>query len=245
MPPSDLEATCALPHRKNELLVAESGYFEGKYGRMFHVRLKKKNDKWKVEMLSVFRPLPQQHSSYSTPTSEHIEGIACIETSEDQIIVIMATRGGDGKRGMLVWGMLDGLDTKLPIFTKLKEERIFDNTHSFGSRDASDLHLEKLCKKKWRIWTISVDDPGKDFGPFRSVIYSPGSFTWANNKGLQFNRTEPIVGWTRDGLKVEALAEPAERVRGSVLSIGTEDESLGGIWQPLFPNLSTEQQNAR
>ena len=66
------------------------------------------------------------------------------------------------------------------------------------------------------------------------MIYSPGRFEWVNNQELQFNRTEPIVGWGRDGFKVEALAEPAERVQGSVMSMGTEDEALGGIWQPLF-----------
>ena len=106
----------------------------------------------------------------------------------------------------------------------------------FGDRDASDLYLEKKGENQWRIWTIAVDDHGEDFGPFRSVIYSPGLLAWEDNQGLHFNRTEPNVGWIRDGLKVEALAEPAERVSGSVFSIGTEEEALGGIWQPLFPN---------
>ncbi|WP_454061088.1 hypothetical protein [Candidatus Nitrospira salsa] len=56
---------------------------------------------------------------------------------------------------------------------------------------------------QWRSWTSAVDGAGEDFGPFRSVIYSPGSLKWKDNEGLQFIRTEPAVGWTREGLKIE------------------------------------------
>ena len=83
MPPSDLEAICALPDRKQEFLVAESGYFEGKYGRVFHMRLKEKKGKWKGEFLSVFRPFSDNESAYTTPKSKQIEGIACIEMNEN------------------------------------------------------------------------------------------------------------------------------------------------------------------
>ena len=235
MPPNDLEAICALPHRPHEVLVAESGFLEGKYGRVFHMRLKEKHGKWKAEFVTAFRPLSPKDVTYSTPKKEQIEGMACIETPKRQIIVVLALRGGHKTPGMLIWGMLEGLGEKQPRFMRLGETALSDNHRFFGNRDASDLYLEKKHKKKWRIWTIAVDDPDEDFGPFRSVIYSPGVFVWEDNKTLYFQQTEPIVGWKRDGLKVEALAAPAERVTGSVLSIGTEDEALGGMWQPLFP----------
>lgn len=235
MPPNDLEAVCALPHRKHELLVAESGFYEGRYGRVFHMRLREKNDTWKGKLLSAFRPFSQQDSTYSTPKAEQIEGMACIENPEDQIMVILALRGENNTPGMLIWGMLEELDEEIPVFRKLGEAKLSDGQSSLGDRDASDLYLEKKSKKQWQIWTIAVDGAGEDFGPFRSVIYTPGSLKWKNNEGLQFIRTEPAVGWTREGLKVEAMAKPAERITGSVFSIGTEDEALGGIWQPLFP----------
>ncbi len=236
MPPSDLEASCALPSRSDEVLVAESGFFKGKYGRVFHMRLKEKKHKWKGDILSAFEPLSRKDSTYTTSTSEHIEGMACIETVEKELIVILATRGRKENRGKFIWGVLKGLEKGLPVFTKLGETRILEDQHSFGIRDASDLYLKKLCDKEWQVWTIAVDDPGEDFGPFRSVIYSPGTFEWDDDKqALHYQRTEPIIAWKRDGVKVEALAAPAERVKDSILSMGTEDEALGGIWQPLFP----------
>ncbi|GJL50680.1 MAG: hypothetical protein NPIRA01_19070 [Nitrospirales bacterium] len=235
MPPIDLEAVCTLPQRKDEILIAESGFVDGLYGRIFHMRLKEKKDKWKGTFLSALRPFPRKDATYSTPKAEQIEGMACIENPEDQIIVILALRGENNTPGMLIWGTLEGLDEGLPVFTKLTEAKLLDDEHSLGDRDASDLYLEKKSKMQWRIWTSAVDGAGEDFGPFRSVIYSPGSLKWKDNEGLQFIQTEPAVGWTREGLKIEAMAEPAERITGSVFSIGTEDEALGGIWQPLLP----------
>lgn len=235
MPPNDLEAVCTLPQRKDELLIAESGFVDGLYGRIFHMRLKEKKDKWKGTFLSALRPFPRRDATYSTPKAEQIEGMACIETPDNQIMVVLALRGASKTPGMLIWGTLEGLDEGLPVFTKLTETKLLDDEHSLGDRDASDLYLEKTGKKQWKVWTIAVHDAGGEFGPFRSVIYTPGSLKWRSNEGLQFIRTVPAVGWTRDGLKVEAMAEPAERITGSVFSIGTEDEVLGGIWQPLFP----------
>ena len=37
--PSDLEACCAIPGRENEFLLAESGAYLGKFGRIFHIAL--------------------------------------------------------------------------------------------------------------------------------------------------------------------------------------------------------------
>ena len=234
MPPNDLEAVCALPHREHEYLVAESGYYEGRYGRVFHLRLKEKKGKWKGELISAIRPFSKNTSTDTTPKSRQIEGMSCVEKAEAQLLVIFATRGGGGKRGKLIWGSLDGLDQSQPAFHPLGDAQIVTDQQSLGDRDASDLFLEKTKKDQWKVWTIAVDDPGDDFGPFRSVIYSPGIFEWDNEQGLTFHRTKPVTGWVRDGVKVEALAEPAERVKGSVFSIGTEDEALGGMWQPLF-----------
>ncbi len=54
MPPDDLEPVCARTPRKHELLVAESGFQEGKYGRAFPMHLKEKKDKWKGGSLDRF-----------------------------------------------------------------------------------------------------------------------------------------------------------------------------------------------
>ncbi|WP_454061087.1 hypothetical protein [Candidatus Nitrospira salsa] len=143
MPPIDLEAVCTLPQRKDEILIAESGFVDGLYGRIFHMRLKEKKDKWKGTFLSALRPFPRKDATYSTPKAEQIEGMACIENPEDQIIVILALRGENNTPGMLIWGMLEGLDEELPVFRKLGEAKLSDGQSSLGDRDASDLYLEK------------------------------------------------------------------------------------------------------
>ena len=236
LPPSDLEAACSLPARNQGILMAESGFFQGKYGRIFYVRIENDRNGWTGEVHSTFLPFSLKHQFYSTPKDEQIEGLACLETPNHDLFLVLALRGGSHKPGMLIWGKLGGLESNQPVFTKAGEVSLTEGVRFFGNRDASDVFLQKHCEEEWQVWTIAVDDPGGKFGPFQSVIYSPGTFSWDESHGLLFHPTRPLVGWKREGLKVEALAGPAKQVENSVLSIGTEEEALGGMWFPLFPD---------
>ncbi|MDQ3023757.1 MAG: hypothetical protein M3R04_05140, partial [bacterium] len=44
--PNDLEAVAPLPGQSGHFLVAESGYFGEKYGRIFHITVEPKGDGW-------------------------------------------------------------------------------------------------------------------------------------------------------------------------------------------------------
>ncbi len=234
MPPNDLEAVCKLPGRKDEVFVAESGYFKGRFGRVFLLRLNEIEKKWHAKVLSVFEPFPESSDEFTTPDPQQIEGMSCIEDPEVKGWLIFARRGGKGKAAKLVWGPLNWVNKNYPVFSEQSQVTLEEGTQLLGDRGAADLYLKKIDDDQWKVWTIAVEDSGNDFGPFRSVIYSPGVFIWEKGEGLRFKKTKLVVGWRRGGLKVEAIAGPAKRVKGSVLSIGTEDEALGGIWQPLF-----------
>ena len=234
--PNDLESICVLPDRNKELLLAESGYYKGNFGRIFHIRLNKENGTWTTELISSFRPFPppKDVSNYTTPKHEQVEGIGCIMTLEKQLIVVFGQRGGGNNPARLIWGTLNGLDEKNPAFTELGKAALSKVPSSFGDRGVADLYLKKEKDGQWRIWTIATDDFG-DFGPFRSIIYSPGILSLEFDNQLRFNAIDPIIGWQINGSKVEAITAPAELIKGSAFSIGTDDEIYGGIWRPLFP----------
>jgi len=94
-------------------------------------------------------------------------------------------------------------------------------------RDIADLYLESNV-----LWASAVREAGPT-GPFSSFIYQVAL--------LDPQAAEPIrligesrVYWQIDGLKVEGLAAPSPLLPGSSLSIGSEDEKLGGVWRSLF-----------
>ncbi|MCA9465759.1 MAG: hypothetical protein KC643_10000, partial [Nitrospira sp.] len=121
LPPSDLEAACSLPGRNQEILMAESGFFQGKYGRIFYVRITKDRNSWTGEVQSTFLPFSLKHQFYSTPKDEQIEGLACLKTPKHDLFLVLALRGGSHKPGMLIWGKLGGLESNQPVFTKAGE----------------------------------------------------------------------------------------------------------------------------
>jgi hypothetical protein len=43
------------------------------------------------------------------------------------------------------------------------------------------------------------------------------------------------AAWIIDGVKIESVATPIELVKGSVMSIGSEDENFRGVWRALYP----------
>lgn len=76
----------------------------------------------------------------------------------------------------------------------------------------------------------------RDLRPFRSAVYSAGTIAIEPPENILFKpeQSEKIVRWDFEGLKVEAVAAPAELFGDkSGLSIATDDELYNGIWRPI------------
>lgn len=234
--PSDLEAICAIPGRKGEFLVAESGFYEGKYGRMFHLTLVQDTEGfWTVTVNQSFkiykRKLDLNSSSYQ---GDLVEGIACFNAL-GKTILVYAERGGlihNGKKlGTIVWGTMD-FDTYQ--FGKLGEAPLVGNS-VLGDRDCSELFLTPNEDGSISVLSVATRDEG-DNGPFHSVIFQAGQFIVdQKNKTIKFARdAKPQILAELSGIKVEALAGPARNAPKSSFSIATDDERYGGIWRPVF-----------
>lgn len=233
--PSDLEAVCSIPDRPCEFLLAESGFYNNKFGRMFHIQLTKQNQDWRLIVLGVMRIYSRSLDNQSTTyKADEIEGISCFRDSENRLILVYAERGGvignSQKLSRILWGELD---ISSYVFTPSGDEPLVSSSVLNG-RDCSDLFI-RPGNGSHIVWSVATVDAG-DNGPFRSVIYRAGTFVFnSEKKELRFMReSKPIIYWQLDGLKVEALAAPTPAVPGSGFSIGTDDENYGGIWRPLF-----------
>ncbi|MBM9521232.1 hypothetical protein JWG39_15535 [Desulforhopalus vacuolatus] len=234
--PSDLEASCAIPGRDGEFLIAESGFYNGHFGRIFHVTLlKDKEGFWVVTVNKAFkiynRKLNAKKSSYK---GDQVEGIACFNAL-GKIILVYGERGGlthGGKKvGTLVWGTIDFGTYQ---FGKLGEASLVNNS-VLGDRDCSALRLIPNEDGSVSVLSVATRDVG-DNGPFHSAVYRAGRFMVdQKEKTIQFTRdAKPQILSELSGIKVEALAGPARNAAESKYSIATDDEHLGGIWRPLF-----------
>jgi hypothetical protein len=229
--PNDFEACCPIPGRPNEYLMAESGYYKGRFGRVFHIRLAPVEGSalYTGKILGSFRPEPKPTPDYSTPGPKQFEGIACLQQG-DRWVVILGRRGGDGEPGGLFWGDLSFGDLKFQPTADVP----FDSApEAMGLRGCADLLLVERDGKHMLL-RVASSDPA-DFGPFYSLIYETGEFRFEDGE-LQYVRSdEPIMWWRLDGLKVEALA-PCKLGKARYC-IGTDDEIYGGAWRPLPPAL--------
>jgi hypothetical protein len=99
--PSDLEACCAVPGRESEYLLAESGKFKNKFGRIFHVRVKRNAESvWEAECLGVIKPERRPLDDAGTTwEGDQIEGIGCFLGFENKPILVLGERGGKTKDG--------------------------------------------------------------------------------------------------------------------------------------------------
>lgn len=228
---SDLESVCPLPGHPGEYLAAESGSWEGRVGRAFHLRV----TGGEAEVLRAFE-LPFLADNYDGHTGDQFEGVACVARDDGGILVILGERGGSGTYpdGLLRWGTLD-LDGG--TLSWRDGGRTFLEVEAPGPwpagasepRAISDLH----AAPDGTLWAAATPDAG-DNGPFRSVVYRLGEITAGAAEPVALV-PDPSAAWILDGLKVEALAAPTALVPDSVLSFGSEDESYGGVWRPLYP----------
>lgn len=238
---SDLESACGLPSLPsrsgllNEFLIAESGSWDGRYGRLFHLRL----DGQRGEILRAY-PLPILQGGGPDTEGDNYEGLACAPLEGDRVLLVLGERGGSSvyPNGVLRIGALDLATGDLqwreagragmPI-TAPGDWPVAPDGSAITPRAISDLYVDS----GGTLWAVATADAG-DLGPFRSIIYPLGTMTSGQDPGVALKKA-PAATWVLDGLKVEALAGPAALLPGSALSLGSEDEDLGGVWRGLFP----------
>ena len=254
-PPNDIEGICwicGIPERPREYLIVESGFYPkyGHFGRVIKIRYPR-GIPGNAEYLGSFRPFPAPPNETETPKHEQIEGIATV-TYKGFTVLLLALRGGQEKPddkelpGQLIWGTLTDIDTPRPNFTECGTAPL--SYKAIADRGAADLYVLPHTSSSWDVYSVATSDPKdfgdpRDMGPFRSAVYSAGTLT-VSPPDISFKpqKTEEIVHCDLDGLKVEAIAAPAEMFKDTAgLSIATDDEFYNGIWRPI--SKSTESRS--
>ncbi|WP_052074417.1 hypothetical protein [Shewanella mangrovi] len=227
-PSSDLESVCQLPGSQNQYLLAESGYWDGKFGRIFRVEL----NGTQANVLQVYH-VPKLIPSGKGKHGDNFEGMLCAKMGANTL-VILGERGGSKayRHGVLRIGVLQPTSIDWQHYAeqavKVKAPKSW---RTAKYRSISDLYLDN----DGIIWAVATQDAG-DNGPFRSVVYAAARLAQNSSKTPLEALKHAAAAWPIDGFKVEALAAPNVNVPGSVMSIGTEDEHFGGVWRPLFPS---------
>ena len=223
---NDLEALCALPGRSDEFLAAESSYRDADYGRILHLRV----NHGAIELIRALK-LPTERSNGKDDMG--YEGLACKRIGEGRYLLALGERGGSKvrPRGSLRFGEFDAAAGTLKWQTHETE------LHAPGSwlsvpphRDIADLYVDGAGT----LWAVAASDPD-DYGPFRSLVWTPGHMGNGLDKPFLTERADRDARWIVDGFKVEAISSPDRRIPKGVLSIGSEDEKLGGAWRALGP----------
>jgi len=236
-PPNDLEAGCLDATSPERLLLAEGGFFKGRFGRIFVCRIGRDAEgNWQVAYQAHFQPFPPDvgsNQAFTTPGPRNIEGMASVACGEDCSLLVLGWRGGrDGggyRPARLVWGTLRAGAAR--PFTVLGEADLTGKRFRSGERGCADL-MVRPAGRGWEVLAAATDDGG-DQGPFRSVVYRAGELQLDSAGGLRFRRRNPQLLWTIDGVKVEAIAPPPQGMPGAALCIGTDDEFYGGLWRLL------------
>lgn len=231
---SDLESVCSIPGRNNEFLAAESGDWAGRSGRILHIVLSGSDDSTSADVLCALQ-LPILAENRKGWEGDNYEGVACAETADGNVLVILGERGGSQShpQGVIRWALY------LPKECKLARSQLGDKGKIISApgpwideskkRDIADLYLDQ----SGNLWAVATEDPG-DIGPFRSVIYKVAVVNPDSQDPIRIlKEVEPA--WILDGLKIEAIGAPPSMIPNSILSFGSEDEVYGGIWRPLFP----------
>ena len=210
-----------LAGRHDEFLLAESGRYKGRFGRIFHVRVRG----WSAQMLAVLRLPPDEAGQ---PPANH-EGLACARSGEDEWLLVLGERGGSAPRprgsvrlghyrlaaGSIQWQAATPVHVPGPW------------PAGRDLRDIADLALEA----DGSLWAVGAMDLG-NAGPFRSTIWRLGTLDLRAAAPLRLE-PQPRNAWVLDGLKVEALALPMRGMPGVRMVVGTDDEDQGGIWRTL------------
>lgn len=237
--PNDLESICSIPDGQDEYLLVESGYDQGKFGRIIRTKVTNEQGIWRAHLLGVFHPTFPNTAwkNLSTPSTDQIEGIGCVLDQSNRLWILLGKRGGKGVSGYLIWGEVKNFRSPRPSFLLTGEQSVAENP--LGDRSIGEIHLEPLRAGEWRVWTVATVDES-DQGPFRSIVYSPGLFHLDPSKGAFFTLNRHSDTWVIEGQKVEGIAAPPVRIPSSAMAVGTDDEDYKGVWRPLPKQPSTK-----
>ncbi|QSX34419.1 hypothetical protein JYB87_03975 [Shewanella avicenniae] len=222
---SDLESVCKLPGTQAQYLLAESGYWDGKFGRIFRVQLQDNH----AEVLQVYH-LPKLIPSGEHTKGDNFEGMLCTQVGDDTLVII-GERGGSKayRHGVLRVGVLQADNIDWQRYAEQSYQvKVPKAWRPAKYRSISDLYLDE----QGIIWAAATQDGG-DNGPFRSLVYAAAKLAQTSHSAL-FTEPKKQPQWQIEGLKVEALAAPNPHIAHSIMSIGSEDEHYGGVWRPLF-----------
>ncbi|PIF00651.1 MAG: hypothetical protein CR994_04635 [Maribacter sp.] len=228
---SDLESICAIPDKDNEYLIAESGNWQGKLGRIFHIKVD--TLELSANVLGSVK-IPMLYRNDFDLTGDQYEAISCLPYGKNKRIVILGKRGGSKKtpNGIVRWGVLNIQEHSF----KMDGEGIIgipvnvpgNWTNTATKRSITDFHLDQ----EGIIWASASEDLG-DTGPFYSIIYKLGR-TNPLDKEKPFTIFKDInIAKDVNGFKIEALSGPCKNILGTH-SFGTEDEIYGGVWRPIY-----------
>ena len=224
---NDLEAVCALPDKAGEFLMAESGTWQGSFGRLFHVKVFPTY----ALVLNTFE-LPVERDSTPDQDGDNYEGLACAKKDINRYMVILGERGTATAAGFLQWGELDMAAGNIQWNgQKIQVTGPTGLTNRNYNRVIADLHLQADV-----LWASAVLD-SSDNGPFASVVYPLALVNASAKQPISLMAERPVM-WQVDGFKVEALAAPSPILPGTALMIGTDDENYHGQFRPLA---TTEQ----
>ena len=218
-PSSDLEGACAVPNRAGEFLVNESGTWQGDYGRLFHIRVTGQS----AELISENKLPVQRDNNPTQSDGDQYEGLACMAKADGSVLVILGERGGTARTptGVLRWGTYDPMDGTVNWDTR---ETTVSAPNIFNSpklRSITGLDIDA----QGNLYAGASIDSDTDLGPFRSMVYRIGTVSPDQIRPVTLVRDSRM--WISDGIKIEAV----ETVGG--MSIGAEDENLGGVWRWL------------
>jgi hypothetical protein len=224
---SDLEAVCKIPGKTNEILIAESGNWQGNNGRVFHLLLDKK--KFEATIKGVFQ-LPVNKINDFDKVGDQTEGIICLQDQNDYYL-ILGERGGSKnfEEGLITWCKINFDEYHLYYSTVGKQGLKIPEPSGFslsvGARAITDFHIDEYNI----LWASSTTDAG-DLGPFSSIIYPIGLIE-IKIGGLRIKRTIDYSHIKIPGFKIEALSASPSLNLEKEFSFGSEDEILGGSWR--------------
>ena len=230
--PSDLEAACAIPGRNDEFLLLESGHWQGRFGRLFRVRLVLSGETYRAAVVHVFE-VPEFDPKGPGDPGDEMEGLACAAKNDGRIVAILGERGGSSvyPNGRVRWFTID-VEANSVTWTEpgragLAVDAPGEWQDRLTNRDVSALHL----RSDGSLWAVAAEDLS-DAGPFSSIVYRIGEVLPDDETPVRLHvpfRVNGIVS----GFKVEALASGPSSIPDADFAIGTEDEIFGGSWRPL------------
>lgn len=223
-PSSDLESVAPVPGTPDVLLV-ESGS-----GRkpVPHVYLARRSGATLRIRSAAAWPVPVTN----------VEGSAVARLG-DRFVFVFAERSAGQAATSLTWGLLagDALRAGQLRWGAVQQVALPNLAPAgAGARAASALAVDA----DGRLYVTTAYDPGDDYGPFRSRVWTVGRLTRDDTGAPTIVlTTPPCPHATLDGLKVEGLAlrrDTASAPRPSSapdVFIGTDDERLGAVFRPL------------